>query len=219
MNSIIFFDLDGTLTESGLGITRCVQYALEKLGRPEPSLEKLRVFIGPPLIDMFQKYAHLNEADAKRGVHYYRERYNTIGIFENQLYPGIRELLQALDEAGCILAITSAKPEPYVRQIADYFTITPYFDEIVGSTMQETRTKKPEVIVEAMRRLHLSDPEAVTMVGDRADDIQGAKTVGTQSVGVLYGYGTPAELHEADALVMTPADLKQFLLEKNLKDD
>jgi len=152
LKHLILFDLDGTLTESGPGITKSVQYALRKFGIEEPDPDKLRVFVGPPLIEMFQQYAGLSKEDAKAGVVYYREYFQAKGIFENALYPGISEMLLHLKEKGFVLGIASSKPEPYVLQIADYFDITRFFDVIVGSTMAETRTKKSEVIEEALLR-------------------------------------------------------------------
>ena len=155
MYKAILFDLDGTLTESGEGITKCVQYALEKLGRPESDLEKLKVFIGPPLMEQFMKYADLDEATARKAVEYYRERYSTTGIFENCPYPGVEKLLQELRRKKYLLAVASSKPEYYVKQILDYFNLTEYFDEIVGSEMNGARTNKTEVIEETLKRLGL----------------------------------------------------------------
>ena len=139
MYKAILFDLDGTLTESGEGITKCVQYALEKLGRPESDLEKLKVFIGPPLMEQFMKYADMDEATARKAVEYYRERYSTTGIFENRPYPGVEKMLQELRRKKYLLAVASSKPEYYVKQILDYFNLTEYFDEIVGSEMNGAR--------------------------------------------------------------------------------
>ena len=152
MYKAILFDLDGTLTESGEGITKCVQYALEKLGRPESDLEKLKVFIGPPLMEQFMKYADMDEATARKAVEYYRERYSTTGIFENRPYPGVEKMLQELRRKKYLLAVASSKPEYYVKQILDYFNLTEYFDEIVGSEMNGARTNKTEVIEETASR-------------------------------------------------------------------
>ena len=127
MYKVILFDLDGTLTESGEGITKSVQYALERIGKPEPNLEKLKVFIGPPLMEMFMQYAQIDEATAKQAVEIYRERYSVTGIFENAVYPGIENMLAQLEKKGYILAVASSKPEVYVRQILDHFGLTRYF--------------------------------------------------------------------------------------------
>ena len=157
MYKAIFFDLDGTLTESGEGITKSVQYALEKLGKPEEDLDKLRVFIGPPLMEQFMKYADVDETEARRAVEYYRERYAVKGIFENRPYDGVENLLRELKGRGYILAVASSKPEYYVTKILDYFNLSSYFEVVVGSEMNGARTSKTEVIEEALKRLNMSD--------------------------------------------------------------
>lgn len=201
MYKAILFDLDGTLTESGEGITKCVQYALEKLGKPEADLKKLEVFIGPPLMEQFMKYAGLDEEMARRAVEYYRERYSTIGIFENRPYPGVEEMLQELKRKKYLLAVASSKPEYFVKQILDYFHLTEYFDEIVGSELNGSRTNKTEVIEETLRRLGLDKHrEQVIMVGDKEHDVLGARAAGLECVAVSYGYGTEEELTAAQPL-------------------
>lgn len=201
MYKAILFDLDGTLTESGEGITKSVQYALEKIGRPEPDLEKLRVFVGPPLMEQFIKYADVDEETARQAVVYYRERYSVTGIYENQVYPGIREMLTELQRKGYILAVASSKPENYVKQVLDYFDLTSCFQEIVGSEMNGNRTGKSQVIEEALNRLKLSEHrDQVLMVGDKEHDVFGAREAGISCVAVSYGYGTMEELMAADPL-------------------
>ena len=201
MYKAILFDLDGTLTESGEGITKCVQYALEKLGKPEADLKKLEVFIGPPLMEQFMKYAGLDEGTARRAVEYYRERYSTTGIFENRPYPGVEEMLQELKRKKYLLAVASSKPEYFVKQILDYFHLTEYFDEIVGSELNGSRTNKTEVIEETLRRLGLDKHrEQVIMVGDKEHDVLGARAAGLECVAVSYGYGTEEELTAAQPL-------------------
>ena len=157
MKKTILFDLDGTLTESGEGITKSVQYALEKLGRPENNLEKLQAFIGPPLLKQFMDYAGFDKETAQAAVEIYRERYAAVGIFENRLYPGIEKMLGTLKSKDNILAVSSSKPEYYVKQILEHFQIADCFDEIVGSTMGEKRTDKAEVIEETLRRLRMTE--------------------------------------------------------------
>ena len=141
MYKAILFDLDGTLTDSGEGITKSVQYALEKVGKPEPDLQKLRVFVGPPLLEQFQEYAGIDEETARKAVEIYRERYAPVGIYENELYPGIPEMLSGLKQRGYKLAIASSKPENFVKLVAECFHIdqemrqlqeTPGFQEQEG---------------------------------------------------------------------------------------
>ena len=199
MYKAILFDLDGTLTDSGEGITKSVQYALEKIGKPEPDLQKLRIFVGPPLLEQFEEYAGIDEETAKKAIEYYRERYAPVGIYENELYPGIVEMLCGLKEKGYKLGIASSKPENFVRIVAEYFHIDSYFDEIVGSEISGGRTNKTEVIEEALRRMGLSDHrDQVIMVGDKEHDVYGARKAGLECIAVSYGYGTKEELENVN---------------------
>ncbi|MCD8097641.1 MAG: HAD family hydrolase [Lachnospiraceae bacterium] len=215
MRKCILFDLDGTLTESGEGIVKSVQYALEKMGKPEPDAAKLRVFIGPPLIEQFMEYSGMNRAEAENAVVYYRERYEATGIFENRPYPGIEEMLKALKEKGCLLAVASSKPEFYVLKILEHFHIRDYFDEVVGATMDEKRTGKADVIAEALKRLKLGEKrESVFMVGDKAHDVIGARKTGIPCIAVSYGYGTMQELlpEKPFRIVQSVDELQALLL-------
>lgn len=212
MYKVILFDLDGTLTESGEGITKSVQYALEKLGQPEPDLKKLEVFVGPPLLQQFMKYAGLDEETAVKAVEYYRERYTDIGIFENEVYPGVEDMLDKLRGKGYILAVASSKPERFVKKVLDHFDLTKYFQEIVGSEMNGGRTSKSDVIEEALDRLHMADHrEQVVMVGDKEHDVFGARKAGLQCLAVSYGYGSEEELKNANPLKI--ADSAQEVLD------
>ena len=198
MYKVILFDLDGTLTESGEGITKSVQYALERIGKPEPDLEKLKVFIGPPLMEMFMQYAQIDEATAKQAVEIYRERYSVTGIFENAVYPGIENMLAQLEKKGYILAVASSKPEVYVRQILDHFGLTRYFTEIGGSELNGRRTNKTEVIEDVLKRLNMDKHrDQVIMVGDKEHDVYGARKAGLECIAVSFGYGTEEELKQA----------------------
>lgn len=212
MYKVILFDLDGTLTESGEGITKSVQYALEKLGQPEPDLKKLEVFVGPPLLQQFMKYADLDEETAVRAVEYYRERYTDIGIFENQVYPGVEDMLDKLRGKGYILAVASSKPERFVKKVLDHFDLTKYFHEIVGSEMNGGRTSKADVIEEALDRLHMGNHrDHVIMVGDKEHDVLGARKAGLKCLAVSYGYGSEDELKNAMPLKI--ADSAQEVLD------
>lgn len=213
MYKVILFDLDGTLTESGEGIMKSVQYALEKVGKPEPELDKLRVFVGPPLMEQFMKYAHLDEETAKQAVAYYRERYSVTGIYENSPYAGIEQVLAELRAKGYLLAVASSKPEYYVTKILDHFHLTSYFHEIVGSEMSGTRTKKTEVIEEALKRMGFRNRrEEVLMVGDKEQDVLGARASSLECLAVSYGYGTVEELEAAKPIkiVHSVEELQDF---------
>lgn len=219
MFEYILFDLDGTLTDPKLGITSSVQYALGALGIEEPSLDKLEPFIGPPLADSFREYYGLNEEQIVIAIAKYRERFQDKGIYENEIYPGIDAMLAALKADGKKLAIASSKPTQFVERILDYFAIQVYFDVIIGSNMDGTRSKKEEVVEEALRQLvpagmtPAQKKAAVAMVGDRRFDIEGAKEHGITSVGVSFGYAPEGELAQAgaDVIVDTVDALSEVL--------
>lgn len=225
MYQYCLFDLDGTLTDSREGITKCVQYALAKCGIEEPDLKKLECFIGPPLHTSFQKYYGMDRGMAKRAVEFYRERFRPIGIFENQVYEGVPEMLQALSEAGCHLAVASSKPEVFVKKVLDHFDIEKYFSVVVGSGLDGSREKKEEVVEEALRQLgilELSEEErreSCAMIGDREFDIQGARAWKLTGVGVRYGFAAEGELEAegADAIAGTVEELKEILLTGQVK--
>jgi len=198
----VLFDLDGTLNESGVGIMRCVQYALEKMGKPEPDLDRLRVFVGPPLKWQFMSYAGFTEEEGEEAVRFFRERYNRVGIYENSVYDGVEDMLKSLKEAGFILAVASSKPEVFVKQILEYFHLDHYFAEIAGSDLDYVRSKKGQVIEEALRRMNLlENRQQVLMVGDKDLDVYGAREAGMDCVAVTWGYGTAEELDAAQPLV------------------
>ncbi len=213
MYKAILFDLDGTLTESGEGIIKSVQYALEKIGKPEPDGEKLRVFVGPPLLEQFMKYAQIDEETARQAVTLYRERYSVTGIFENRVYDGIPEVLEKLKGKGYALAVASSKPEYFVEKVLAHFDLASYFDVVVGSEMNGGRTKKADVIEETLKRLELEKHrDQVIMVGDKEHDVLGARQAGISCVAVAYGYGTMEELVKAGPLqiVNSPEQLLDF---------
>ncbi len=199
MYNTILFDLDGTLTDSGRGITNSVAYALNKSGIKFESKDELKCFIGPPLIKMFMQKFGVNENDAKDLVRLYREYYSTNGIYENDLYDGIGELLFSLSKAEKKLILATSKPENFAVKILEHFDIAKYFSHICGATMDEKRTEKDDVIEYALSSAKISVLSDVVMVGDREYDILGAKKFGIDSIGVLYGYGSREELEKAGA--------------------
>ena len=199
----LLFDLDGTLTASGEGITKCVQYALEKLNKKElaQDLQKLEVFVGPPLLEQFMDYAGLSEEEAEKAVKYYRERYLPVGIFENRPYEGIEEVLKKLKEKGYILAVASSKPDSMVKTVLDHFSLSAYFQVIKGSDITKPKMTKAEVIEDVLEELgFLEKKERAIMIGDRHHDVLGAKTAGISCIGVTYGYGDFRELQQAGAM-------------------
>ncbi len=220
----ILFDLDGTLTDSSEGITKSVQHALNKLGIEENDQAMLRRFIGPPLDESFEKFYGLDKETALKAVDYYRERYSDKGIYENVLFDGIDTLLAALKEDGYIVALATCKPEIYVPRILEYFNVGRYFDVAVGSELEGgERRHKNQVIDEVFVRLSkagLLESDDITtakskaiMIGDRKDDILGAKASGIESMGVRYGFAEEQELEiaGADYIVETVEDIREKL--------
>lgn len=209
-HSYLLFDLDGTLTDPAEGITNSVCYALKKMGIESEPERELR-FIGPPLHRSFQMFYGMSEEDSFRAVEYYREYYRPTGIFENRLYDGIPEALDKLRRKGYELAVASSKPEVFVKQILDHFSIADCFVEVVGSELDGSRTEKAEVISEALARLDAVADDCC-MIGDRLHDIEGAHKVGMLAAGVTWGYGSEEELKaaKADAVLRSLEQLVRF---------
>lgn len=217
MKKYLLFDLDGTLTDPGVGITTCVQYALKAFGIEEPDLNKLTPFIGPPLKESFKEFYHMDDEQAWKAVEKYRERFDDVGIFENEVYKGIPEMLRLLQSKGFYLAVASSKPTVSVERILEHFDLRKYFCVVVGSELDGTRVNKEEVVMEALNRLFSYKPiqySQVYMIGDRKFDVEGAKALGVESVGVTYGYGDIEELKvaKADYIVRSVEELQNFLM-------
>ena len=193
--SAVLFDLDGTLTDSGEGIRRSVAYALEKMGRPPLSEAELNSFIGPPLKDAFRDYAGMTAEEAEEAIGFYRERYVDTGLYENEVYPGIKACLDRLREDGMILGVASSKPEPMVKAVLAHFGLDAYFSVMTGSLMDGSRASKQEVIETALRELGLDEHrQSVVYIGDRKYDAAGARACGLACIGALWGYGSFDEL-------------------------
>lgn len=197
----IFFDLDGTLTESGPGIMNSVAYSLKKMGLKEQPEFVLRKFVGPPLAQSFMNYCGVPEEEIKRAISLYREYYEKYGLFENSVYPGIKDLLEELKKREKILAVATSKPEPLSVRILEHFGLADYFAVICGATMDEKRVAKDEVIRYTLKCLGIKAEEkkSVLMVGDREHDVFGAKKHHLDCLGVLYGYGSRQEFEAAGA--------------------
>ncbi len=223
MKQYLLFDLDGTLTDPKIGITTCAQYALESFGIHEPDLDKLEPFIGPPLKDSFMQFYGMSSEQAEQAIVKYRERFSTIGLYENEIYKGIPKLLKTLKSKGFHLAVASSKPTDFVIKILEHFNIACYFEVIVGSELDGSRVNKDEVIQEALNRLFRGFPvarERIYMIGDRKFDSEGARKMGIESIGVTYGYGGMEELMEAhtDYIVRSVEELQEFLLREQEYD-
>jgi phosphoglycolate phosphatase len=202
----VFIDLDGTLTDPKPGITRSIQYALERLGAPVPATDELLWCIGPPLHGSFVKL--VGEARAAAAVERYRERFADVGLFENAVYPGIPEALAALAQPGRALYVASSKPHVFVDRIVRHFDLGQHFTALFGSELDGTRTDKTELLRHAMAETGCSTATAL-MIGDRSHDIVGARNNGIAAIGVLYGYGSLEELEGAGATCFahSPAEL------------
>ena len=208
----LLFDLDGTLTDPKEGITKSVRHALKAYNIEVEDLDTLCCFIGPPLKDSFIEYYGFSEEDAVNAIGVYREYFSDRGIFENEVYEGIEEMLKALTSSGKKLFVASSKPV-FVRKIMEHFGLDSYFTFMGGADLGETRVKKADVIRYVLAENGITDLEKVIMIGDRKHDILGAREVGVDSVGVLYGYGDREELTgaQADFLAETVFDLQNLL--------
>lgn len=203
------FDLDGTLTDPKVGITKSVQYALKSFGVETDDLDELEKFIGPPLLESFIEYCGFSEKDAFAAIEKYRERFSTVGIYENLLYGGVDDMLKSLTDDGKAVLLATSKPAVFAETILKHFGIREYFSFVAGSELDGRRTKKSEVIMYALDSMNITDLQACVMIGDRMHDIVGAREAGIESVGVLYGYGGREELESAGAgsIVATVGEL------------
>ena len=203
----IYFDLDGTLTDPKAGITRSIQYALGKLDRAVPTEDELTWCIGPPLRASLKKLLGTDDL-ADRALALYRERFADIGLFENEIYPGIEDTLAALANSGHRLFVATSKPLIYAERIVDHFKLTAYFERVFGSELDGTRSDKTELLGYALKTMAV-DPSRAIMIGDRSHDMIGARGNAMTAVGVLYGYGSAQELLGAGAhhLCATPSKL------------
>ena len=199
MYRTVLFDLDGTLTDPGLGITNSVMYALNKFNIKVEDRTLLYKFIGPPLRESYKKYYHLSDEEITCAVTYYREYFSEKGIYENELYDGIAEVLKQIKDSGRKVILATSKPEEFAVEILRYFQIDQYFDFVAAATMDGIRNSKADVIAYALESCKITDLQSTVMIGDREYDIHGAKECGLDSIGVLYGYGSREELQSAGA--------------------
>lgn len=215
--NVILFDLDGTLTDPKVGITKCVQYALNKMGISETDLNKLEPFIGPPLQESFSGLYAFDETKTKLAIEYYRERFKESGMFENEIYPGIMELLSQLKERQKVLVVATSKPTVFAEKIVQFFGIDKYFDLIVGSNLDGTRTAKTEIIQYILDTYEGKESSEFIMIGDRKHDVIGAANTGIDSIAVCYGYGTFEELSQSNPtyIVQSVDGIREKLLNQS----
>ena len=199
MGKTIFFDLDGTLTDSGEGIINCAAYAMEQLGYPVPDRVSMRCFVGPPLRDTFVKFG-VKPEEAEEAIRVFRTRYIPIGRFENTPYPGVHQLLEKLREEGHRLFVATSKPESMAIEIMTHFDIAKYFHRICGATMDGSREDKSQVIAYLLSMIEPG--EQTLMVGDTAFDVLGAADHGIPTIGVDWGYGEVTDMEKAGAIAI-----------------
>lgn len=211
----VLFDLDGTVTDSAPGILNSGEYALMRTIGRTPPREEMRRMIGPPLTLSMHEYFGVPLSQVDEAIRLYREYYLEKGIYENELYPGIRETLLTLKELGAVPCLASAKPEFMVKKVLDYFGLTEVFSVTAGGSDGPDGGNKRVIIGNVMKKAGFTDPREGVMVGDRIFDIRGAKETGMASVGVLYGYGPEEELRNAGADMLVPdaESLLRFLTE------
>ena len=200
------FDLDGTLTDPGVGIKNSIRYALEQFGLPQLEDKTLDCFIGPPLVDSFQKYCGVSFEDATELTRLYRVYFADKGLFENEVLDGAKEILEALASAGGKIYLATSKPVVFATKILDYFGLSAYFDFIGGSNIDGSRNRKKEVISYVLEENQLRAGESL-MIGDRIYDIEGARECGLDCAGVLVGYGSVEELSSADYVCPSLLDI------------
>lgn len=216
---VILFDLDGTLSDPKVGITKSVQYALQKMHIQESDIDKLQCFIGPPLQDSFAEYYHFDEGNTQKAIDYYRERFKEVGMYENELYSNIPYLLKSLKDLTYTLVVATSKPTVFSEEILRHFKIDHYFDLVVGSNLDGTRTTKTDIIQYILDKYNGHKLEDFIMIGDRKHDIIGANNNGIDSIGVTYGYGSYEELNGTNPtyIVESVDHLKDILIDSHVK--
>ena len=207
--SHLFFDLDGTLTDPRDGIVRCIVHTMTVLKKPIPADQALERFIGPPLARTFETLlGTTDEAVVRSAIDTYRERFGSIGIFENRVYPEIPSALAALGDRGRTLCLVTSKPTVFARRILDQFDLSRFFARIYGPELDDTRCTKASLVARALATERVA-PAAAVMIGDRGDDVEAARANGVRSIGVTWGYGSREELDAAgaDQVVSTMQEL------------
>jgi len=212
---LILFDLDGTLTDSGEGITKSVQYALAKFGIDEPDLNNLRKFVGPPLIDSFMNYYGFSQEEALNVRKVFTERYHPIGWKENHPYPGIDKVLEALKVRGKLLGVATSKPADMAEKVLELFDLKKYFPIICAAPLNGLNSEKVQRILAAVEEAKTMGCEVKhpVLVGDTRFDVEGAHACGIPCIGVTWGYAVEGEFEacHADYVVNTMEELLELL--------
>ncbi len=200
---VVLFDLDGTLTDAAPGIINCITHALDDMGLAHPDAATMRTFLGPPLAVTFAEHFGMDDEQIRRAIEKYRERYHDVGLFENEVYDGIPELLGALTDQGITLAVATSKPTYSATRILEHYELSDFFAFIGGAELDGSRDSK-SLVIEHVLHTTRSDPavQSMLMVGDRRHDVEGARSHGIDTIGVLWGYGDEAELTAAGAIAL-----------------
>lgn len=216
--NFILYDLDGTLTDPKVGITKSIEYALAHFGIYVENLNELTKFIGPPLRDTFREHYSFSDSDVKVAVDKFQEYFAEQGLYENIIYDGIAEMLRAQYEDGRKIVLATSKPQVFAHKVLEQFEIDKYFELIVGSELSGERSDKAEVIKYAVDTLAINPRDAI-MIGDRKYDVIGSRAHGIDSIGVLYGYSSKGELREAGAnyIVETVEELGEKIIDLGAK--
>lgn len=212
----VLFDLDGTVSESALGIRASLEHAIKQVGKPLPNLDDYTLYIGPPLIDTFRNLCHFTEEESAQGVEIYRDYYDTYGKFKNKLYDGMKDVLTALRNQGTKLAVCTSKYEKFAEEIVELLGVSDYFDAVCGSTLDGSRKDKKDLIPYAVKTLggdFDTERENTVMLGDTYFDARGARICNVDFIGVKYGYGSLEQMKAegAEIFAETPADILPLL--------
>lgn len=206
----LFFDLDGTLTDPSDGIINCIVYALDKLNLKIPERNSMRRFIGPPLVNSFMELLNTSDKqEAQNAVNIYRERFSTVGMYENIPYHGTDRMLAALSDTGYRMFLCTSKPQIFAEKILEHFRLRTYFEKVYGSSLDGTHVEKDSLMAHLISSESL-DPSQSAMIGDRIYDISGALANGVQPYGVSYGFGTPDEFKNAGKVFGSPMEIEEF---------
>ncbi|MCU1586045.1 MAG: haloacid dehalogenase [Microbacteriaceae bacterium] len=208
------FDLDGTIVDSAPGITASLAWTFEQLGRPIPSPAELLAYVGPPILDSFRDLAGMDTDEALDALSVYRPHYLSTGVFNSTVYPGVADLLKRIYERGIPMSLATSKPETPALAVLDHYGLTRYFTVITGASEDEVRSRKADVVAEALLRLGAVGTDLVrpVMIGDREHDVKGAAAHGIPTIFVGWGYGSPAEEVGTIGVAKTPGDLRKLLL-------
>lgn len=212
----VLFDLDGTVSESALGIRVSLEHAIKEIGKPLPDLDDYTLYIGPPLIDTFRNLCQFTEEESAQGVEIYRDYYDTYGKFKNKLYDGMKDVLTALRNQGTKLAVCTSKYEKFAEEIVELLGVSDYFDAVCGSTLDGSRKDKKDLIPYAVKTLggdFDTERENTVMLGDTYFDARGARICNVDFIGVKYGYGSLEQMKAegAEIFAETPADILPLL--------